>query len=107
MPSNRQQAIDNFNKGLETAKAQAAQPVAVIQAKPQPGQTALSAQAQSAGTVAKPSPRVRQTRLVAEQSEKQMGDDVVIGHYSRPLPTQKPKQTGQQAGLKHFSDLEN
>ncbi|HXO39704.1 MAG TPA: hypothetical protein VN872_13770 [Candidatus Acidoferrum sp.] len=89
------------------AKAQAAQPVAVIQAKPQPGQTALSAQAQSAGTVAKPSPRVRQTRLVAEQSEKQMGDDVVIRHYSRPLPTQKPKQTGQQAGLKHFSDLEN
>lgn len=90
------------------AKAQAAQPVAATpQAKPQPGQPVSSVQAQSAGTVAKPSPRVRQTHLVAEQSEKQIGDDVVIRHYSRPLPTQKPKQAGQQAGLKHFSDLEN
>jgi hypothetical protein len=90
------------------AKAQAAQPVAVTpQAEPQPGQPAQSTQAQSAGTVAKPSPRVRQAHLVAEQSEKQIGDDVVIRHYSRPLPTQKPKQAGQQAGLKHFSDLEN
>jgi len=90
------------------AKAQAAQPVAATsQAKPQPGQTASSVQAQSAGTVAKPSPRVRQTNLVAQQSEKQIGDDVVIRHYSRPLPTQKPKQAGQQAGLKHFSDMEN
>jgi hypothetical protein len=90
------------------AKAQAAQPVAATsQAKPQPGQTVSSTQTQSAGTVAKPSPRVRQTHLVAEQSEKQIGDDVVIRHYSRPLPTQKPKQAGQQAGLKHFSDLEN
>jgi hypothetical protein len=86
------------------AKAQAAQPTAVTtQAKPQPGETAV----QSAGTAAKPSPRVRQTHLVAEQSEKQIGDDVVIRHYSRPVPTQKPRQTGQQAGLKHFSDLEN
>lgn len=85
------------------------QPTAVPQAKPQPGQPVQSAQAQSAeaGTVAKPSPRVRQTHLVAEQSEKQIGDDVVIRHYSRPVPTQKPKQTGQQAGLKHFSDMEN
>lgn len=89
------------------AKSQAAQSIAAsAQAKPQPGQPA-STQAQSAGTVAKPSPRVRQTHLVAEQSEKQIGDDVVIRHYSRPLPTQKPKQAGQQAGLKHFSDLEN
>jgi hypothetical protein len=90
------------------AKSQAA-PVAArsAQAKPQPGQPAQSAQAQSAGTVAKPSPRVGQTRLVAEQSEKHIGDDVVIRHYSRPVPTQKPKQAGQQAGLKHFSDLEN
>jgi hypothetical protein len=83
-------------------KQQAAQPAVAPQAKPQPGQPA-----QSAGTVAKPSPRVRQTHLVAEQSEKQIGDDVVIRHYSRPVPTQKPKQTGQQAGLKHFSDMEN
>lgn len=90
------------------AKAQAAQPNAEIQqAKPQPGQSVPSAQAQSAGTVAKPSPRVRQAHLVAEQSETQIGDDVVIRHYSRPVPTQKPKQAGQQAGLKHFSDLEN
>jgi hypothetical protein len=81
------------------------QPTAVPEAKPQPGQPAQSTQA--AGTVTKPSPRVRQTHLVAEQSEKQVGDDVVIRHYSRPVPTQKPKQAGQQAGLKHFSDLEN
>ena len=85
------------------------QPTAVPQAKPQPGQPVQSTQAQSAGagTLAKPSPRVRQAHLVAEQSEKQIGDDVVIRHYSRPVPTQKPKQTGQQAGLKHFSDMEN
>jgi hypothetical protein len=88
-------------------KQQTAQPTAVPQAKPQPGQIVPSAQGQSAGTVAKPSPRVRQAHLVAEQSEKQIGDDVVIRHYSRPVPTQKPKQSGQQAGLKHFSDLEN
>ena len=88
-----------------TPKQQAAQPVAPsAQAKPQPGQ---QAQTQAAATVAKPSPRVRQARLVAEQSEKQIGDDVTIRHYSRPVPTQKPRQSGQQAGLKHFSDLEN
>jgi hypothetical protein len=86
-------------------KQQTALPTAVPEAKPQPGQAAQSTQA--AGTVTKPSPRVRQAHLVAEQSEKQIGDDVVIRHYSRPVPTQKPKQAGQQAGLKHFSDLEN
>jgi hypothetical protein len=86
-----------------TPKQQAAAP----QAKPQPGQSESATQAQAGGTVAKPSPRVRQAQLVAEQSEKQIGDDVVIRHYSRPMPTQKPKQSGQQAGLKHFSDLEN
>jgi hypothetical protein len=89
------------------AKTQAAQPnAAAPQAKPQPGQPAWEKQAQSAG-VAKPSPRVGASHLVAQQSERQIGDDVVIRHYSRPVPTQKPKQTGQQAGLKHFSDLEN
>jgi hypothetical protein len=89
-----------------TARPQTASPGAgaQTQAKPQPGQPA---QAQSAGTVTKPSPSMRQTHLVAEQSEKQIGDDVVIRHYSRPVPTQKPKQAGQQAGLKHFSDLDN
>ena len=87
------------------AKAQPAQTIAATpQAKPQPGQPT---QTQSAGTAAKPSPGMRQAHLVAEQSEKQIGDDVVIRHYSRPVPTQKPKQSGQQAGLKHFSDLEN
>jgi hypothetical protein len=80
---------------------------ATSQAKSQPGQVAPSSQAQSTETAAKPSPRVRQTHLVADQSEKQIGDDVVIRHYSRPVPTEKPKQSGQQAGLKHFSDLEN
>jgi hypothetical protein len=90
------------------AKAQGAPAAAALtQAKPQPGQPAQSVQAQSAGTVAKPSPRMGQTHLVADQSEKQIGDDVVIRHFSRPVPTQKPKQAGQQAGLKHFSDLEN
>lgn len=84
-------------------KQQAAQPAAVPQAKPQP---APGTQTQAVATVAKPSPRVRQARLVAEQSEKDIGDDVTIRHYSRPVPTQKPKQAGQQAGLKHFSDLE-
>jgi hypothetical protein len=90
------------------ANLQAAQPIArTTTAKPQPGQPGTSVQSQSAGTAAKPSPRVGQTHLVAQQSEKQIGDDVVIRHYSRPVPTQKPKQAGQQAGLKHFSDLEN
>ncbi|MGC2697551.1 MAG: hypothetical protein WA738_17320 [Candidatus Angelobacter sp.] len=59
-------------------------------------------------TEAKPSPRVTQAnRVAAQQNEQAMGDDVVIRHFSRPAPTQKPKQAGQQAGLKHFSDLEN
>ena len=87
-----------------TPKQQVAQQATAQQAKPQPGQPT---QAQAAGTVAKPSPRVRQAQLVTGQSEKEIGDDVVIRQYSRPMPTQKPKQSGQQAGLKHFSDLEN
>ncbi len=87
-----------------SGKDQTAQPAAVTtQAKPQPGQPVQ--QTQSAGIVSKPSPRI--AHFVADQSEKQIGDDVVIRHYSRPVPTQKPKQSGQQAGLKHFSDLEN
>src|ERR1051326_1615329 len=88
-------------------KQHAAQAAVAPQAKPQPGQSTQGTQAQTAATVAKPSPRVRQAQLVAEQSEKEIGDDVTIRHYSRPVPTQKPKQSGQQAGLKHFSDLEN
>ena len=89
------------------AKPQPAQPVAVqpTQAKPQPGQ--LSANAPAATSASKPSPRVRQAHLAAQQSEQEIGDDVVVRHYSRPVPTQKPKQAGQQAGLKQFSDLDN
>ena len=86
-----------------TPKQQAAQPAAA----PQAGQSQRTTPAQAAGTVAKPSPRVRQAQLAAGESEKEIGDDVVIRQYSRPMPTQKPKQSGQQAGLKHFSDLEN
>jgi hypothetical protein len=59
-------------------------------------------------TPAKPSPRVAQTRRqLAEQGEQDIGDDVVIRHFNQPVPTQKPKQSGQSAGLKHFSDMEN
>jgi hypothetical protein len=82
-------------------------------AKPQPAagvQTpAKSTQPETTTqTGAKPSPRIQKVQhLVAEQSEKEIGDDVVIRHFSRPMPTQKPKQAGQQAGLKHFSDLDN
>jgi hypothetical protein len=91
-----------------TARPQPAQPVAAqpSQAKPQPGHSE-NAPAQAATTVTKPSPRVQQAHLVAQQSEQEIGDDVVVRHFSRPVPTQKPKQAGQQAGLKQFSDLDN
>ena len=91
------------------AKPQPAQTVAIPQAqtKPQPGQPGANAPTQAATTVTKPSPRVRQAHLVAQQSEQEIGDDVVVRHFSRPVPTQKPKQAGQQAGLKQFSDLDN
>jgi hypothetical protein len=90
------------------ARPQAAQPQAVpqTQAKPQPGHGA-NAPTQAATTVAKPSPRAQRAHLAAQQSEQEIGDDVVVRHFSRPVPTQKPKQAGQQAGLKQFSDLEN
>ena len=75
------------------------------QARPAPQPSASAAQAPAQE---KPSPRVSQTRHVAaQQGENTIGDDVVVRHYSRPVPTQKPKQSGQQAGLKHFSDMEN
>ena len=88
------------------AKPQPAQPVAIpqAQAKPQPGQPSANAPTQAATTVAKPSPRVQRA---SQQSEQEIGDDVVVRHFSRPVPTQKPKQAGQQAGLKQFSDLDN
>jgi hypothetical protein len=79
-------------------------------AKPEPGtgsQSAVQAEAKTQSP-AKPSPRIqRAAQLVAQQSETNIGDDVVIRHFSRPVPTAKPKQSGQQAGLKHFSDLDN
>ena len=79
-------------------------------AKPEPGTSSQSAAPAEAKTQspAKPSPRVqRAAQLAAQQAETNIGDDVVIRHFSRPVPTAKPKQTGQQAGLKHFSDLDN
>jgi hypothetical protein len=77
-------------------------------AKPQTQPIAAAPTQAKANTPAKPSPRVQQTqRLVSQQAESTIGDDVVIRHFSRPVPTHKPKQAGQQAGLKHFSDLEN
>jgi hypothetical protein len=76
-------------------------------AKPQPVPASQPATQATMQSPAKPSPRQRSQQLVAEQSESNIGDDVVIRHFSRPLPTQKPKQSGQQAGLKHFSDLDN
>jgi hypothetical protein len=71
---------------------------------PQPAATAAKTQTPAA---TKPSPRVAQARQFAAEQAEDSGDDVTIRHFSRPVPTQKPKQAGQQAGLKHFSDLEN
>jgi hypothetical protein len=76
-------------------------------AKPQPASASQPTTQATMQSPAKPSPRQRSQQLVAEQSESNIGDDVVIRHFSRPVPTQKPKQSGQQAGLKHFSDLDN
>jgi hypothetical protein len=84
-------------------------PAAGTQSAAKPAPTGAAAQTQAnAPTAAKPSPRIQPAQhLVAQQSENAIGDDVVIRHFSRPAPTQKPRQAGQQAGLKHFSDLEN
>jgi hypothetical protein len=94
----------------EAAPVQPAETPQAAVAKPQPGsisQPAAQVEATSQSP-AKPSPRVqRAAQLVAQQAETNIGDDVVIRHFSRPVPTAKPKQSGQQAGLKHFSDLDN
>lgn len=109
-PANHASNGVTVQTGGVTVQAGAArpQPAAVpqTQAKPQPGHGA-NAPAQAATTMTKPSPRVQRAHLAAQQSEQQIGDDVVVRHFSRPVPTQKPKQAGQQAGLKQFSDLEN
>jgi hypothetical protein len=69
---------------------------------------ASAAAASQDSTPVKPSPRVAQTRRqLAGEGEQDIGDDVVIRHFNQPVPTQKPKQSGQSAGLKHFSDMEN
>lgn len=79
---------------------------ASTQAKPSPASTATVAKNQTPAAD-KPSSRSDQTRqIAAQQGEEDLGDDVVIRHYQRPVPTQKPKQSGQQAVLKHFSDLD-
>lgn len=83
--------------------------------KPAPGSKSPQAATTTAADIQtqapaqdKPSPKVDQTRrIAAQQGEETIGDDVVIRHFQRPVPTQKPKQSGQQAGLKHFSDMEN
>lgn len=76
--------------------------------KPQPATTAQPQAETAQAQGAKPSPRISHAQqVVAEQSETKFGDDVVVRHFSQPVPTQKPKQNGQQAGLKHFSDLTN
>jgi hypothetical protein len=85
-----------------TSSGATAAPANPVKTQPAP------AGAAAAASPAKPSPRAAQTRRqLARQSEEEIGDDVVIRHYRQPVPTQKPKQNGQQAGLKHFSDMEN
>jgi hypothetical protein len=92
--------------GVTTPAAPAPKPSAAAQPVTQQPSAAATQPAAPAAT--KPSPRVAQgRRLAAQQEEQSLGDDVVIRHFSRPAPAQKPKQAGQQAGLKHFSDLEN
>jgi hypothetical protein len=87
------------NGGVTLKTGDSAQPQTPAQAQPSVTQAAAPA---------KPSPRVTQARhLVSTEQEEAMGDDVVIRHFSRPATTQKPRQTPQQAGLKHFSDLDN
>lgn len=98
------------------ATAAAPQPVeppkAAAAAKPQPGtkskpQSDEDVAQDTTVQEAKPSPRQHAQQLVAAQAETQIGRDVVIRRFKQPVPTQKPKQSGQQAGLKHFSDLDN
>jgi hypothetical protein len=79
--------------------------------KPSPGKgsqsPAATATVAQIPVQAKPVPHAEQVRrIAAQQGEEEIGDDVVVRHYQRPVPTQKPRQSGQQAGLKHFSDLD-
>src|SRR5579884_3177641 len=86
-------------------------------AKPQPPQQQSTQQLPTsaqvtAPTQAKPSPRVETTHRSVQRANNNDIDintgDVTVRHLSRPVATTtKPKQSGQQAGLKHFSDLDN
>lgn len=94
--------------GSATTKASAPS-----QNKPSPTKASQSSGATVAATQTpvtaqdKPSPRTEQVqRIAAQQGEEELGDDVVVRHFQRPVPTERPKQSGQQAGLKHFSDLD-
>jgi hypothetical protein len=103
-------AASNSATTQRGATAQTGETVPVASAKPQPGTESQPAAQTVAKTQspAKPSPRVqRAAQLASQQVETNIGDDVVIRRFSRPVPTQQPKQAGQQAGLKHFSDLDN
>src|SRR5262249_25335965 len=80
--------------GGVTVKAGGPATLAATPAKPSP--SAARVARNQAPPADKPSPRADQTqRIAAQQGEEDMGDDVVIRHYQRPAPTQKPKQSGQ------------
>jgi hypothetical protein len=92
--------------GGVTAKASGSSAQATSAKTTQAPATTVAAGSQTLAQ-GKPSPRIEQARrIAAQQGEEELGDDVVIRHYQRPVPTEKPKQSGQQAGLKHFSDLD-
>jgi hypothetical protein len=80
--------------------------------KPQAQQQSAASMQDSAQIPAKPSPRVQQARHSARQAGDEADihtSDVTVRHvaHSAVTSTPKPKQSGQQAGLKHFSDLDN
>ncbi|HEY7404982.1 MAG TPA: hypothetical protein VIB39_15765 [Candidatus Angelobacter sp.] len=110
--ASKKTSTPSSNVASQSASAATKASVAA-QDKPSPAKATQS----SAATVAhqqapasrqdKPAARTEQVRqIAAQQGEEEVGDDVVIRHFQRPVPTQKPKQSGQQAGLKHFSDLD-
>jgi hypothetical protein len=108
-PANHASAANGAAAPSAGATAQPSETAQAASAKPQPGTDAPAVTTEAkAQSPAKPSPRVqRAAQLVSQQAETNIGDDVVIRRFSRPVPTQQPKQAGQQAGLKHFSDLDN
>ena len=106
--SKAQSSSASSQSGGVTLKASGPSTQASSTAKPSPASTAAIAKTETSAAQEKPSPRYDQTRrIAAQQGEENLGDDVVIRHYQRPVPTEKPKQSGQQAVLKHFSDMQN